>query len=303
MHDLIIIGAGPAGLAAAIYAGRFKLDTLVFEKLSVGGQILLSPSIENYPGFPEGVSTFELIDKFKRQVFDLGLKIEEEEALEISPSGKFYQVRTQGRTFEAKALIIASGAKPKRLGVKGEDKLIGKGVSYCGTCDGPLFKNKDILVVGGGDRAIEDAIFLSNYAKSIHLVHRRDAFRAAQILVDKLKSDPKIKLVVDSVAEEINGDNKVTGARVKNLKTLKESTIACDGVFIFVGITPDTGLVKNLLEKDEFGFIITDQAMHTSRAGIFACGDCVKKSLYQVVNACGEGAAAADSAHKYLLKL
>lgn len=303
MHDLIIIGAGPAGLTSAIYAGRFKLDTLVFEKMSIGGQILLSPSIENYPGFPEGVSTFELIDKFKKQVADLGLRIQDEEVLEVIPQEKFYQIRTQAGSFEAKAVIVSSGAKSKRLGAKGEEKFIGRGVSYCGTCDGPLFKNKDIVVVGGGDRAIEDAIFLASYAKSIHLVHRRAEFRAAKILTDKLKSNPKVKFVLDSVVEEVIGDSKVGAVKARNVKTLKEAIINCDGVFIFVGITPDTGFIKNLLETNEFGFIITDQAMRSSREGIFACGDCVSKSLYQVVNACGEGAIAADSAHKYLLKL
>lgn len=302
MHDLIIIGAGPAGLTAGLYAGRFKLDTLIFEKMSIGGQILLSPSIENYPGFPKGLSTLELIEKFKRQVLDLGLQIEEQEALEILPGEKYYQVKTQSANFQTKAVIIASGARPKRLEVKGEDRFIGRGVSYCATCDGPLFKNKDILVVGGGDRAIEDAIFLANYASSIHLVHRRNEFRAAKILVDKLKQNPKVKFILDSVVEEVIGENKVSAVKIRQVKTLKESVINCAGIFIFVGITPDTGLVKNLLETDKSGFIITDQTMRTSRGGIFACGDCLSKSLYQVVNACGEGAVAADSAHKYLLK-
>ncbi|MDO8662490.1 MAG: thioredoxin-disulfide reductase [Candidatus Omnitrophota bacterium] len=303
MHDLIIIGAGPAGLTAAIYAGRFKLDTLIFEKMSVGGQILLSPSVENYPGFPEGVATFELIDKFKQQVMGLGLRIEEQEILEIIPGEKSYQVKTKTASFQTKAVIISSGAKSKRLGVEGEDKFIGRGVSYCGTCDGPLFKDKDIVVVGGGDRAIEDAIFLANYAKSIHLAHRRNEFRAAKILVDKLKSNPKVKFVLDSVIEEVIGENKVNAVKVRQVKTLKESVINCEGVFIFVGIIPDTCFIKNLLETDEFGFIITDQSMRASRNGIFACGDCVRKSLYQVINACGEGAVAADSAHKFLLNL
>jgi len=302
MRDLIIIGAGPAGLTAAIYAGRFKLDTLILEKMSAGGQILLSPSIENYPGFPEGVSTFELMDKFKKQVEDLGLGIEDKEALEISSNDKFYQIETQDKIFEAKAVIVSTGAKPKRLGVKGEEKLIGKGVSYCGTCDGPLFKNKDIVIVGGGDRAIEDALFLANYAKSIYLVHRRGEFRAARILVDKLKGYSKIKLVLNSIVEEVCGENRVESVRIKNVNTLECSEIKREGLFVFVGIAPDTGCVKNLLETDESGFIITDQAMRASKPGIFACGDCVSKSLYQVVNACGEGAVAADSAHKYLLK-
>ncbi|MCX5695277.1 MAG: thioredoxin-disulfide reductase [Candidatus Omnitrophica bacterium] len=303
MHDLIIIGAGPAGLTAALYAGRFKLDTLIFEKMSAGGQILLSPTIENYPGFPEGISTFSLVDKFKKQVEDLGLRIEEKEVVEIIPEDKFYQVKTTDGIFQTKAIVIASGACSKRLDVKGENEFIGRGVSYCGTCDGPLFKNKDIVVVGAGDRAVEDAIFLASYAKSIHLVHRRSEFRAAKILVERLKGNPKVRFVLDSVVEEITGSNKVNAVKVKNIKTLEESVINCDGVFIFVGIIPETGFTKNILEKDELGFIITASEMRTSREGIFACGDCIRKTLYQVINACGDAATAVDSAHKYLLKL
>ncbi|MFA5176787.1 MAG: thioredoxin-disulfide reductase [Candidatus Omnitrophota bacterium] len=303
MHDLIIIGAGPAGLTAALYAGRFKLDTLVFEKMSAGGQILLSPEIENYPGFPEGISTFELMNKFKQQVEGLGLKIDDQEVLEIAEQGGSYQVRTQAGNFEARSVVVASGAQAKRLGVKGEDKFIGRGVSYCGTCDGPLFKDRNVVVIGGGDRAVEDALFLTGYARTVYLVHRRDAFRAAQVLVIKAQKNPKIKFVLDSVVEEIEGESKVGSVRVKNVKSQQSSKISCQGVFIFVGIAPNTGFVKNLLETDEFGFIITDQAMRASKDGIFACGDCVSKSLYQVVNACGEGAVAVDSAHKYLLKL
>jgi len=301
VHDLIIIGAGPAGLTAALYAGRFKLSTRIFEKMSAGGQILLSPTIENYPGFPEGISTFDLIGKFKKQVETLGLVIEDKEALDIIPEGKYYLVKTKNETFKAKAVIIASGAHPKKLKVKGEDEFTGRGVSYCGTCDGPLFKNKDIVAVGGGDRAIEEAIFLSSYAKSVCLVHRREAFRAAKILVDRLKDNPKVKFVLDSTVEEITGGNKVAGVKVRNVKTQEVTPIHCDGVFIFVGIIPETGFIKNILETDELGFIITGQTMRTSREGIFACGDCVKKNLYQVINACGDAAVAVDSAYKYLL--
>lgn len=302
MHDLIIIGAGPAGLTAALYAGRFKLDTRIFERLSCGGQILLSPSIENYPGFPEGVSTFDLIEKFKKQVEDLGLKIEGENVLGITPDGQGYNLRTESGICKARTIIIASGAFSKRLGVKGEDRLTGKGVSYCGTCDGPLFKNKDILVVGGGDRALEDAMFLASYANVIYLVHRRSEFRASQILVDKVKANPKIRFVLDSVVEEIAGEKKVEKVIIKNVKTSKESDISCQGIFIFVGIVPNTEFIKDLIKTNESGFITVDQKMHTSREGIFACGDCAEKSLYQVVSACGDGATAADSAHKYLLK-
>ncbi|MBN2831123.1 MAG: thioredoxin-disulfide reductase [Candidatus Omnitrophica bacterium] len=303
MDDLIIIGAGPAGLTAAIYAARFKLKARVFEKLSFGGQILLSPSIENYPGFPEGISTFELIERFKKQVDNLGLEIENQDVLKIELENKFYNIKTESGNFQSKAVIIATGATPKRLGIKGEEEFTGKGVSYCGTCDGPLFKNKDITVVGGGDRALEDAIFLAGYAKTVYLIHRRNEFRASGILVDKTKGVPNIKFILDAVVEEINGDDRVEKVVIKNLKTVIKSEIYCQGVFIFVGIVPNTGFVKDILKIDEAGFIITDQQMHASKEGVFACGDCVRKSLYQVISACGEGATAADSAHKYLLKL
>lgn len=305
MHDLIIIGAGPAGLAAALYAGRFRLKTLILEKTSAGGQIMLSSTIENYPGFPGGIPTYELIDKFKHQIEELGLKIENGEVVKIEtkPLAKSltYIIKTPTNTYESKTVIIATGARAKRLGIPGEDKLIGRGVSYCGTCDGPLFRGKDILAVGGGDRAIEEAIFLSGYANRVYLVHRRSELRASKILVEKAKGISKITFVLDSVAQEISGENKVEKVKIKNIKTGSENNITCQGVFVFVGIEPNTNFLKNVLDLDEKGFIITNQEMSSSLEGAFACGDCRKKSLYQVVTACAEGATAADSAHKYLL--
>lgn len=301
MDDLIIIGAGPAGLTAAIYAARFKLKVRIFEKFSWGGQILLSPSIENYPGFPEGISTGELMDRFKKQVDSLGLPIENRNVINIEANSQGYGVKAESELFNTKTVIIASGAASKRLGVEGEEKFIGRGVSYCGTCDGPLFKGKDIAVIGGGDRAIEDAIFLSSYAKTLYLIHRRSEFRASGILVEKARRIKNIQFVLDSVAEEVCGSNRVESVSVRNLKNQTVSQILCQGVFIFVGITPNTEFVKGLLDRDESGFIITNQQMGTSKEGVFACGDCVKKSLYQVISACGEGAVAADSAHKYIL--
>ncbi|MCK9602943.1 MAG: thioredoxin-disulfide reductase [Candidatus Omnitrophica bacterium] len=305
MHDLIIIGAGPAGLTAALYAGRFRMNTLIFEKMACGGQIILSPQIENYPGFPGGISTFELADKFKKQVEELAVTIEDSEVTEIGQgleSGKaVFNVKTQNGNFQAKSIIIASGAQAKKLGVKGEDKFIGRGISYCGTCDGPLFKNKDIAVIGGGDRALEDAIFLTSYAAKVYLIHRRAAFRGSKILEEKVRANPKIDLILDSVVEEISGRDKVEALKVKNLKANSSSEISCQGVFIFVGIEPNTAFLKNLLEMDEHEFIITDEEMRSSKDGIFACGDCRKKSLYQVVTACADGAIAANAVHKYLL--
>jgi thioredoxin reductase (NADPH) len=302
MHDLIIIGAGPAGLTAGLYAGRYRLNALILEKMVPGGQILWSEKIENFPGFPSGVYTQELVDRMKKQLEELQIPIENDECLQVvSDRGVSYTVKAQSNVFQAKSIIIASGARPKRLNVQGEEQFIGRGVSYCGTCDGPLFKNKEIAVIGGGNSAIEEALYLTTYASKVHVIHRRQGLRASGILEEKAQYNPKINFILDSVIEEIIGKNRVEGIRIKNVKTDASSQLPCEGVFIFVGIEPNTAFVKNLLNVDESGFIITQPDMGTAREGIFACGDCIKKSLYQVVNACGEGAVAADSAHKYLL--
>ncbi|HTY45516.1 MAG TPA: thioredoxin-disulfide reductase [Patescibacteria group bacterium] len=305
MHDLVIIGAGPAGLTAGLYAGRFRLHTLLLEKMSPGGQIILSPRIDNFPGFPGGgIDTQELISKFTRQVEEVGVRVVPEEALQVSGlKGLGYEIRTTDATYQAKTVIIATGARPRTLGVPGEDRFLGKGTSYCGTCDGPLFKNKDIVVVGGGDRAIEDALFLATYASKVTVVHRRQELRASMILQEKAAADPKINFILDSVIEEIAGDKSIEQVRLRNVKTGQATALRCQGVFIFVGIKPHTDFVKNILKTDEAGFIITNQHAVTSSPGIFACGDCCQKGLYQVVTACAEGATAADSAHKYLLNL
>jgi thioredoxin reductase (NADPH) len=305
-YDLIIIGAGPAGLTAALYAGRFRLKTLILEKMGVGGQIVLSSTIENYPGFPGGISTQELMERFKQQVDELGIEVLMEEVLEIAvhDSGSpkpSYQVRTKGKSWEARAVIIATGAVPKRLGIAGEERFIGKGVSYCGTCDGPLFRGKDILVIGAGDRALEEAIFLSGYAKTVAIVHRRDKVRASKILEEKAKASPKIRFLLDSVIEEIEGENRVERALIKNVKTNQLTFVECQGVFIFVGIIPDTAFVQGLAERDSAGFVMVDREFNTGKPGLYACGDCVKKNLYQVITACAEGAAAAAAVQRYLL--
>ncbi|MBI4707286.1 MAG: thioredoxin-disulfide reductase [Candidatus Omnitrophica bacterium] len=305
VYDLIIIGAGPAGLTAAIYAGRYRLKVLVLEKIGCGGQIVLSETIENYPGFPGGILTHELIYKFKKQVDELGVGIVSEEVFEITQSQQLkepvYSIKTNDNSYETRSVIIASGAQPKRLDVKGEERLTGRGVSYCGTCDGPLFKNKEIVVVGGGDRAIEEALFLTSYASKVTVIHRRDKLRASEILEERARNNPKINFVLDAVVDEIIGKDRVEAINVRNVKTGVGINIICQGVFIFVGIFPNTGFLKNQLQLDELGFVVTDEEMKTLKQGIFACGDCRKKSLYQVVNACGEAAVAAYSAERYLL--
>ena len=305
MYDLIIIGAGPAGLTAALYAGRYRLNTLLLEQFSVGGQIVLSAQIENYPGFPGGISTEELIERFKRQVDELQIKTVMQEVKEIvfplKTENFLYNVSTKGAAYQTRSVIVASGAQPKRLGVEGEEKFIGRGVSYCATCDGPLFKNKEVAVIGGGDKAIEEALFLAAYASSVSVIHRRDTLRASKILEEKARANKKIRFVLDSIVERIEGKDKVEAVKIKNVKTESLSLVNCQGVFIFVGILPNTDFLKQKLKTDENGFIITDQELQTSQKGVFACGDCRKKSLYQVINACADGAVAAASAQRYLV--
>lgn len=305
MHDLIIIGAGPAGLTSALYAGRYRLDTILIEKMAPGGQIILSSSIDNFPGFPSGIATQELIEKFVKQTEEVGIKMVNSQISEITLSAEskdyFFSAKGTDQVYQSKCVIIATGASPRQLGAEGENKFIGRGVSYCATCDGPLFKNKDVMVVGGGDRAVEEAIFLSSYANTVYLLHRRTELRASKILVEKALGIPKIKFILESVVEKISGRDKLERIMIRNVSTSAQAEVACQGIFIFVGIRPNTGFLKNLLAIDDGGFIITQHDMRSSIEGIFACGDCCKKSLYQVVTACSEGAIAADSVHKYLL--
>jgi len=305
MQDVIIIGAGPAGLTAALYAGRYRLRTLLLEKSMVGGQIVLSPTIENFPGFPGGIKTSELIERLAQQVKDVGVDIEYNEAVEITLKEEnapaIYTVKTNDVIYKTKTLIVATGAKAKELGVLGERRFVGKGVSYCATCDAPLFRDKEVVVVGGGDRAVEEALYLCEYARKVKIIHRRKDLRAAQILQEKALRNPRIELVLDSVIEEILGEERVRGVRVRNVLTKEILELSCQGIFIFVGIIPQTSFLRNLLQLDDNGFIITDQSMQASRLGVFACGDCRAKSLYQVINACGDAAQAAYSAHRYIL--
>ncbi|MFH1641180.1 MAG: thioredoxin-disulfide reductase [Candidatus Omnitrophota bacterium] len=308
MYDLIIIGAGPAGLTAGLYAGRYRLNTLILEKTAVGGQIVMSHEIENYPGFPQPLSTQELIDRLRKHVEDLNIDIiEVEGAKEISQitkpggSGIIFNIKTENNSYEARCVIIATGAQPRMLKVTGEERLIGRGVSYCGTCDGPLFKDKDIVVVGGGDRALEEAIFLSGYAKKVTVIHRREELRASKIFEEKALNNPKIDFLLNTIIEEIEGDQKVEALKIKDVKTDSVGRFPCQGVFIFVGIKPNTGFLNHQLTLDDSGYIITDQLLATSQEGIFACGDCRQKSLYQVITACADGAVAASSVQRYLL--
>lgn len=298
MYDLIIIGAGPAGLTAALYAGRSRLNTLLIEKMAVGGRILMSESIENYPGFPGGVSTRELMGKMEEQVRGLGVKIINDEVLDLDCLKK--TIKTSGAAYEAAAIIIASGARPRKLNVPGEEEYIGRGVSYCATCDAPFFKEKKLVIVGGGNAVAEEAIYLSRFASQVSVLHRRQDLRASAILQERMRQNKKIDFILSSVLTRIKGSKKVESVTVKDLLSGKENDFNCDGVFIYIGYEPETMFLKGKLKMDEAGFIAADEDMASSVEGIFACGDCRKKGLYQVINACGDGAVAADSAYKFI---
>ncbi len=300
MYDLIIIGAGPAGLTAAIYALRARLNTLIIERAGVGGQIALTDIIENYPGFPT-ISGAELMKRFEEHARKFGLETVFDEVLEIRNEGRVKVITGSERTYETKAVIVSTGAQPQALGVKGEKELLGRGVSYCATCDGPFFTGKDVAVVGGGDTAIKEAIYLAKMVKTLKVIHRRDKLRAEKILQEEAFSNPRIGFLWDSVVDEILGQEKVEGVRYRNVKTGHLSETRVDGIFIFIGITPNADFIH--VEKNEWGFIKTDNDLQTSIPGIFAAGDCRVTPLRQVATAVGDGAIAVVSAEKYIERL
>ena len=300
VEKMIIIGAGPAGLSAALYAARAELSPLVITGMSLGGQASLTHTIENYPGFPDGVGGSELGELFQKHAERFGARFEFDNVTEVNFSGSPYVVKTYGNKYKAETIVISTGASPNYLGVPGEKELTGKGVSYCGTCDGWFFKDKDIVVVGGGDSALEEGIFLTRFAKTVTVVHRRDQLRAGKILQTRAFSNPKIKFIWDSVVEKINGTSAVESVLIKNVKTDVESTFPTDGVFVFIGHTPNTDLFKGQLAMDENGYLQVDAKMQTALPGVYAAGEVMDASFKQVVTSAGWGAAAAIQATKYL---
>ena len=302
-YDCIIIGGGPAGLTAGIYTSRARLKTFLIESFSVACQAVTTDHIENYPGFPDGVNGFELIDRFKKQAQKFGTGFIASEVKSIKEDNPGFQIETEDKLYTSSSIIIASGASPKKLDIPGEHKFRGKGVSYCATCDAALFKNKEVVVVGGGDTALEEAIFLTKFAKKVSVIHRRNALRGTKILQERSFANKKIEFIWDSVVIEIMGSNKVTGVKVKNGKTGDIVDLICDGVFIFAGYTPNTAFLKDLMPMDESGYIIADDNGLTSKPGIFAAGDCRKKLLRQVVTAAGDGAVAAFACQRYIENL
>ena len=302
IYDTIIIGGGPAGLTAGIYLGRARMKVLLIEKAMPGGQAVLTESIENYPGFAEGVSGPELMQQMEKQAKRFGLTIGNGEVKELKgeEKDKIKIVKTGEQEYKALTVIVASGTEAKKLGVPGEEELRGKGVSYCATCDAPFFFNQKVVVVGGGDTALEEALYLTKFAREVAIIHRRDKWRATRILQERVFSHPQINFIWDSVITEISGKDKVEGVFIKNVKTGEKKEIPCKGVFVFVGSLPNTNFLTGIVKLDEDGYILTDDQMKTSQEGIYACGDVRRKILRQVITACGEGATAAFAAEKYV---
>ncbi|MFH1621989.1 MAG: thioredoxin-disulfide reductase [Candidatus Omnitrophota bacterium] len=310
MYDVIIIGAGPAGLTAALYCGRSKLRTKVIERSLAGGQINLTDEIENFPGSVK-INSRNLVENMLKQVKELkDVELDEyKEVVSIKYNSDFKEVNCKSLVneekfnYKCKALIIASGAEPKKLGLKGEEKFMGKGISYCAVCDGPLFKDKEVVLVGGGDTALEEALYLTKFVRKVKIIHRRDAFRASGLLQERAENNAKIEFILNSVGVEILGKNFVEKIRIQDVKTKEEQEIGCSGVFIFVGYSPNTQFVKEVLDLGKDSYIDTNEEMLTKKNGIFACGDCRKRPFRQIVTACGEGAVAAHLAEQYLAKL
>jgi thioredoxin reductase (NADPH) len=305
-YDTIIIGGGPAGYTAGIYAARSGLKTLLLEGAATVSQITITDLIENYPGIPDGINGFDLMQLFKTQALKFGLEIitKDVSAIKKNPAASvIWDVTVEDESFRTLSVIAATGAQWNKLGVPGEEEFAGKGVSYCATCDGPFYRNKDVVVVGGGDTAVQEALFLTYFAKKVFVIHRRNRLRAAKILQKRAFAERKIEFVWNTKLTEISGRDFVTGVKIADVLSGKTSEISAEGVFIFVGRTPNTGLFRDILKVDAGGYIITDDNMHTSAAGIFAAGDCRAKQFRQVVTAAGDGANAVYSAELYIAEL
>jgi thioredoxin reductase (NADPH) len=300
-HQVIIIGGGAAGLTAGLYASRAHLKTILLEAMIPSGQAYMTERIENYPGFPDGIGGRELIERFTQQATRFGLEIQQFTAVDkVQPHGKRHSVQAGEKHFSASALIIATGARWQKLGVPGEEEFAGKGISYCATCDGAFFQDQEVAVVGGGDTALEDALYLSRLCRKVYVIHRRDQLRAQKILRQKASEQSAIEFIWNTVVKEIKGEGAVQTLLLEDLKQDKQKELAVSGAFIAVGQRPNTDLVRGVIELDDRGYIITDQACATSIAGIFAAGDVRQKGLRQISTAVGDGAMAAAAAERYI---
>jgi len=299
-YDVIIIGGGPAGLTAGLYTSRSRLNTLLIEIGLLGGQMTTTEVIENYSGFPQGITGEELSRLMEEQAKRFGLEVVSQEAVEVKTESEMMVIKTDDNLYHCKALIICTGNEWRKLGVPGEKEFTGKGVSYCATCDAAFFQGGQIMVVGGGDSALTEALYLTKFAKEITIIHRRDALRGTKIYQERVFANSKIKLLWNSVVQEIKGDSVVQSVLVKNVKTGEIGELKTEGVFLFVGLSPRTQFLKGLIRLDEAGYIFTSENCETSVKGIFAAGDCRKKLLRQIATAVGDGATAAFAAEKFL---
>jgi len=299
-EKMIILGSGPAGLAGALYAARADLAPLVLTGMEYGGQVSLTNTVENYPGFPDGIGGQELVDLFQKQAERFGARIEYDTATEVDLSSRPFHIKTYNSEYLAETLLIATGARATQLGIPGEKEFTGRGVSYCATCDGWFFKDKDVVVVGGGDSAIEESLFLTRYAKSITIVHRRDSLRAGVILQQRAFDHPKIKFIWNSVLTEVVGDEIVKGIKLLNVVTDEASELLTDGVFVFIGHKPNTHIFENYLDLDDAGYIRTDIHLSTNIPGVYVAGEAGDPHYRQVITSAGMGAAAAMQAIHFL---
>ncbi len=303
MEDLIILGSGPAGLSAAIYAARDEIKPLVISGTSAGGQLLLTTTVENFPGFPDGVDGAELIDLMRKQAEKFGTRFVDGDVTKVDFSSRPFKIWVGEQLYEANSVIIATGASSKWLGLESEKKFIGRGVSSCATCDGAFFRNKNVIVVGGGDTALEDGIFLTRFANSVTIVHRRDQLRASKIMQERAFSNPKIKFIWNTVVEEIKGDTKVTGVKLRNVATNEIIEMPIDGVFIAIGHKPNTEIFAGQIDLDQNGYIVTHDVVFTNVEGVFAAGDVADHYYRQAITAAGTGVMAALRVRDYIGKL
>ncbi len=299
-HDLIIIGAGPAGLSAGLYAARNKQDVVLVEKLSPGGQVLTTDLVENYPGFPDGIGGFELMDSIGKQAERFGLKILSHEVQGVDFKNQMKHLTLAYGSMEARSVIVTTGAQPRKLGIEGEELLTGKGVSYCGTCDGPFYREADIAIIGGGDTAVQEAVFLTRFASRVYVIHRRDELRATKIIQERAFANEKIEFIWDTIPLSIEGETGVERLRLRNVKTSKESTLNIEGVFVLVGTRPVTEFLEDAVDMDNQGFINVDRRQETNVQGVFAAGDVTSETPRQIATAVGEGVTAVLSAEEYL---
>jgi thioredoxin reductase (NADPH) len=302
--DVIIIGGGPAGLTAAIYASREGLNTVLLEKMMCGGRVALTAHIENWPGTPDGASGMDLMEKFKQQAAKFGTQITEfSEVTKVEPLDKMVKVITNNGSYTGKTLIVATGSVPKKLNVPGEDKFYGKGVSYCATCDGPFYKGKDVAVIGCGDSGLQEGESLLTFAKSVTFIAYRSFMKARKILQERVKKKPNAKFLLNYIVTSINGDKTVASITAKERQTDKEQTIDVQGIFVYIGFLPNTNFLQGVVNLDPAGCVTTDDNMQTSVRGIYAAGDVRSKKIRQITNACGEGTIAAIAARDYIKEL